>query len=106
MDGFQETREAMERAIRRLNVLEYLIMGGALLLAMGGGALVALLLEAALELPFRFTWLVASVLLFLVPALVVYKREARDAPRASSDSSTSNEESDDGPTEGGMKDDR
>lgn len=79
MDGMKETRKAMERAIRRLNALEYVILAVALLLAMGGGALVALLLVASFELRFRPVWLVASVLLFVVPGLIALRREARNA---------------------------
>lgn len=68
-------REVMERAIRRLNILEYVILGAAALLALVGGALVAWLLGEVAEVPFRISWLVASLLLFVVPGGIVYARE-------------------------------
>ncbi len=76
-DSGDPTREAMERAIRRLNVLEYVILGFTALLAILGGALVAWLLSSTLEVPFRLSWFVASLLLFVVPGAVVYGRERR-----------------------------
>ncbi|MFW5905174.1 MAG: hypothetical protein ACOC8K_04365 [Gemmatimonadota bacterium] len=69
------THDIMERAIRRLNVLEYVILGLAALLALLGGALVAWLLGETLDVPFRWGWALASVLLFVVPGGIVYARE-------------------------------
>ncbi|MDX1566381.1 MAG: hypothetical protein R3223_01190 [Longimicrobiales bacterium] len=69
------TRDVMERAIRRLNVLEYVILGFAAALALLGGALVAWLLGETLDIPFRWGWALASLLLFLVPGAIVYARE-------------------------------
>jgi hypothetical protein len=95
MDGMQETRRAMERAIRRLNALEYVILAVALVLAMAGGALVALLLSASLELAFRPVWLVSSLLLFLVPGFIALRREARNASgRRIKDKPTSTDDTD------------
>ena len=78
-------QDAMQRALWRLNVLEYLILFGATLLALAGGALVAWILTTAAGFPFRTTWVVASLLLFIVPGGTVYLRELRrerpsDAP--------------------------
>ncbi len=70
-------REVMERAIRRLNILEYVILGAAAVLALVGGAVAAWLLNATLELPFRLSWAVVSLLLFVVPGGIVYARERR-----------------------------
>jgi len=70
-----ETREAMKRAIRRLNVLEWILLSGAALLALVGGALVALFLQAALGFPFRLSWAVCSILFFVLPGGVVLGRE-------------------------------
>lgn len=69
------TREVMDRAIRRINIFEYLILGAAAVLALVGGALVAWVLSASLELSFRITWVVASLLFFVVPGGIVYLRE-------------------------------
>lgn len=70
-------REAMDRAIRRLNLLEFIILGGAALAAVVGGWLTAWLARNALGAPFRFTWILASLLLFVVPGVLVWSRERR-----------------------------
>jgi hypothetical protein len=70
-------RETMRRALWRLNVLEYLILFLALLLALGGGALVAWILSTIASFPFRLTWGLTSLLLFIVPGGNVYLRELR-----------------------------
>lgn len=72
-----ETRRAMERAIRRLNVVEYVLLGGAALMALLGGAAVAWILGMAAGAPFHVSWLVASLLLFVIPGVIVLGREAR-----------------------------
>lgn len=74
-DRDQFTRDVMERAIRRLNILEYVILGLAALLALLGGALVAWLLRETADFPFRLGWALASLLLFVVPGAIVYARE-------------------------------
>jgi predicted lysophospholipase L1 biosynthesis ABC-type transport system permease subunit len=77
-DGFRGTREEMERAIRRLNVLEYVILGFAVLVALAGGAAVAFILSSGTNLPFRLTWAVLSILLLVIPgALVLGKDRAK-----------------------------
>lgn len=77
-------REVMDRAIRRLDLLEYFILLFALLLALLGGALVAWVLGRSLGLPFRWTWAGASLLLFIVPGGFAYLRERRSrrAPKS------------------------
>jgi hypothetical protein len=70
-------RETTRRALWRLNVLEYLILSLALLLALGGGGLVAWILSTAASFPFRLTWGLTSLLLFIVPGGSVYLRELR-----------------------------
>ena len=67
----------MAWVLRRLDVLEYLILFFALVLALIGGALVAWILGSALDLPFRATWGIASILLFILPGGFVYLREFR-----------------------------
>jgi predicted lysophospholipase L1 biosynthesis ABC-type transport system permease subunit len=73
----EAARVAMRRALWRLSVLEYLILVLALLLALAGGALVAWILETAASFPFRWTWGLTSLLLFIVPGGSVYLRELR-----------------------------
>ena len=81
-DGNRAVREEMERVIRRLNVLEYLILGAAALMALGGGALTALLLKESFGSSFRTAWFVSSLLLFLVPGVFVLRKESKqgDSP--------------------------
>jgi uncharacterized membrane protein len=67
----------MARAVGRLNVIEYVLMGGAAVVALLGGALVGWILQNIAGIPFRITWFVASLLLFVVPGTAVLRREAR-----------------------------
>lgn len=76
-DPHQEVREAIGRAIRRLGVLEYVILGIIILLSLACGALIAFLATSLLEVPFRITWAVASILVFVIPAVLVWSREMR-----------------------------
>ena len=76
----EDTRAArmvMTRAIRRLNVLEWLLLGAAAVASLAGGWLAALLGRSALGLPFRTTWMVASLLLFLIPGGMAWVAERR-----------------------------
>ena len=75
LDEARATREVAGRALRRLDVLEYVILLAALILALLGGALVALILTAYAGLSFRIGWAVSSLLLFIVPGGTVYLRE-------------------------------
>lgn len=68
-------REVVRRVLRRLDVLESMILGAAAILALLGGALVAWLLSASLGLSFRISWFVASLLLFVVPGAIAYARD-------------------------------
>ena len=72
------THEIASRAIRRLDMLEWVILGGAGVFAMVGGAVVAWLLSASAGLSFRPTWVVASLLLFGVPGVIALRRLRRD----------------------------
>lgn len=79
--GFQETRKDMERAIRRLNALEYVILAAAVVVALAGGGLVAFLISVGTDLPLRPTWAVLSLLLIIVPAVAVFGREYRSGKK-------------------------
>ncbi|MGI9628028.1 MAG: hypothetical protein ACR2QM_14415 [Longimicrobiales bacterium] len=70
-------RRVMDRAIRRLNVLEFFILGGAAVAAIAGGWLAAWLSRGALGLPFRTVWFGATFLLFVVPGVLVWIREQK-----------------------------
>jgi len=71
----------MDKVIRNLDMLEWVILFLATGLALGGGALVAWILSVGTRLPFRLTWAVLSVLLLVIPAFVVFGREARERGR-------------------------
>ncbi len=74
-DAHPETRRMMETAIRRLNVLEYLILGVLMALALLAGALTAWILEIVIGSPPRLAWAFSSLLFFVVPGWVVLRRE-------------------------------
>jgi len=85
----EEARRIADRAIKRLNVLEYLILLAAVLLALLGGAVVAWALAATVGLSFRASWAVASLLLFIIPGGSVYLRELRRGRRETGSGSRS-----------------
>jgi len=87
-------REVAARAARRLAWIEWLIYVAAAVLAVVAGALVGVL-GRPLGLPFRPTWMVASMLLFVVPAFLSY-RSARRKERARRSRSSSNTDQSDG----------
>ena len=70
-------RAALNRAARRLNVLELIILAAAAIAALAGGWLAALLAGKAFGFPFRITWAGASLALFGIPALVAFLVEKR-----------------------------
>ncbi len=76
-EAHPETRRMMETAIRRLNVLEYVILGVAMALALLAGALAAWMVEGVVGAPFRLTWALSSLLFFIVPGWIVFQRERR-----------------------------
>ena len=76
--GSEEARrEALSWVLRRLNVLEFLILFLAVGLALLGGALVGWVLSSSLGLSFRWSWVVGSLFLFILPGGFVYLREFR-----------------------------
>jgi hypothetical protein len=77
-EAARATREVARRAVRRLDMLEWVILFGAAVLSAGAGALVALLGAHSLGLPFRLTWTVASLLLFGVPGWFAVRRAKRE----------------------------
>ncbi len=78
----EEKRKALGWTIQRLNVLEIIILFFALILALVGGILVAWILAASFSFPFRTTWAIASLLLFIVPGGSVYLRELHRARKS------------------------
>lgn len=72
------THEITARAIRRLDILEWVILAGAAGLAVLGGAVLAWLLYVPLGVSFRTVWIVASLVLFVVPGVISLARLRRD----------------------------
>ncbi|HUG41455.1 MAG TPA: hypothetical protein VMM12_13290 [Longimicrobiales bacterium] len=58
------------RIIRRISLLTWGLWGAALLLAVGGGALLAWIFRGLGGLSFGALWLLAAVILIAAPALV------------------------------------
>ncbi|CAN5739864.1 hypothetical protein BH23GEM11_BH23GEM11_20990 [soil metagenome] len=79
-DPYAGTREELDRAIRRLDALEWVILVAAVGLALGGGALVAWMLSAGTGLGFRSTWIVLSLLLLVIPGGIVFLKERGRGP--------------------------
>jgi len=72
------TSEVARRAIRRLDLLEWLILAVTAALAVGGGGLVALLVVGRSGTAFRGTWIATSLLLLIVPGALALARARRD----------------------------
>jgi len=87
-------QEIAARAARRLEILQWVILFVAAVLATAAGALIAFLASDLLGLPFRPTWMVASLLLFVVPAAWSYRRLKREGRERLEDVSSRKRESD------------
>ena len=71
------TREVTARAIRRLSILEVVITVTAVALALVAGGVLAFMFQMSLGWPFRSTWAGASLLLFVIPAVLAWLKERR-----------------------------
>ena len=93
----RQTQRMMETAIRRLNALEFVILGVAMVLSMVAGWIAAWLLEISIDAPFRISWTVSSLLFFIVPGATVLRRDrmAKRARRRGSDNEISTEQGND-----------
>jgi uncharacterized membrane protein YqjE len=80
----ESRNEVMARAIRRIGVLEQILLLMAALGALAAGALVAWLLGQAFGWAFRPTWAVSALLLFILPAGISQWR-VRRANRSGAD---------------------
>jgi hypothetical protein len=58
--------------------MEWVALGGAVVMSLVGGVVVAFFLSEGMGLPFRMTWGVASLLLFAGPALAFLMRKDED----------------------------
>jgi uncharacterized membrane protein len=70
----RRTRVVASRAVRRLDVIEWVLLVGAVVVALGGGALVASLLATPTGVPFRTLWVAASLVLLVVPGGLALRR--------------------------------
>ncbi len=77
-EAAQVAHEVAQRAIRRLDILEGVMIGGGAVLALLGGAAVAWILVGVGGLPFRGTWIVVSLVLFVVPGAIAIVKIRRD----------------------------
>ena len=73
----EAARKVVSRMIRRINRLETMIVSAAAIIALVGGWLGSLLVGDALGVPRRTVWMVLSILLFVVPAVVAWTAERR-----------------------------
>jgi len=78
-------REAQVRRdiLRRASLFSYGMLTVTLVVAVGGAALIALVLSSAGDLPFRETWLVLTALVLVPPLLRIAFRALRNRIRMS-----------------------
>jgi uncharacterized membrane protein len=77
-EAAERAQEVAQRAIRRLDLLEGVLIAGGALLALALGALVAWVLAGIAGTPFRPVWMVASLVLFVVPGVLAIMRIRRE----------------------------
>jgi uncharacterized membrane protein len=70
--------EVAQRAIRRLDMLESVMIAGGAVLALLAGALISWLLVGAEGVGFRRTWIVTSLILFVVPGVIAIFKIRKD----------------------------
>ena len=73
-DKHAKTRRTMEVAIKRLNVLEYVILAVVIVITLAVGAFAAWLFQGATGISFRISWIVASLLFFGGPCLLILRK--------------------------------
>lgn len=69
------------RAVVRITVLEYVLLAGAVALAVLAGGLASWALAHWAGLPLVPSWVAVSVVVFAVPAVAVWRRERREDER-------------------------
>ena len=70
-------RKVAGRAIMRLGLLELAMLVTAVFLCLLAGGVLALLVSTTFPVSFRLAWAVASLVLFVVPAVFAWRRERR-----------------------------
>ncbi len=88
-EAAERAHEVTQRAIRRLDLLEWVVWGAGAIMAMVAGAVVAWVMEGLVGWSFRPTWMVASMLLFVIPGgaaiIKIRKDERAETNRNSND---------------------
>lgn len=98
-EAAQMAQVVTRRAIKRLDILEWVILIAGVGLALLGGAVVAWMFAGIAGVDFRTTWIVASIVLFVVPgsiAVIKIKREERRDALRQAATRNDEEEGDDG----------
>ena len=79
-EAAERAHEVTQRAIRRLDLLEWAVWAAGALMAMAAGAAVAWVMGATVGWSFRPTWIAASMLLFVIPggaAIIQIRKDER-----------------------------
>lgn len=88
-EAADRAHEVTQRAIKRLDVLEWVMWGAGAIMAMVAGAVVAWVMGVLVGWSFRPTWMVASMLLFVIPGgaaiIKIRKDERAETNRTSND---------------------
>jgi len=77
-EAAQAAHEVAQRAIRRLDILEWVMVAGVAVIALLGGAGIAWLLAGMAGLSFRTLWMAASLVLFVVPGTIAMIKMRND----------------------------
>jgi hypothetical protein len=73
-EAAERAQEVAQRAIRRLDLFEGVLIAAGAVLALLLGALVAWVLGGITGIAFRPVWMVASLVLFVVPGALAIRR--------------------------------
>jgi len=79
-EAAERAHEVTQRAIRRLDLLEWAVWAAGALMAMAAGAAVAWVMGATVGWSFRPTWIAASMVLFVIPggaAIIQIRKDER-----------------------------
>lgn len=76
--AIRRTQDVARRAVRRLRVLEWVLLGGAMVAALLAGAVTATVLSGPLGMSWRSIWIGASLVMFVVPGAVVLRKARMD----------------------------
>ena len=80
-EAAERARQVTRRAIRRLDLFEWAVWGAGAIMATVTAAAIAWVMRAAVGWSFRPTWLVLSMLLFVIPggvAIMKMRKDERD----------------------------